>query len=153
MDLRFKIKNFSPPKDFFGDFPEENHWLSSRFKVNVKFKSIQDWDKNYNGFLFDTGAYVSIAPDYILEFLKIKPEYVGFVHGIIDKKECKMKTKVANITFKLIDNDGKESSELQGWFAFHSLNIGPLLLGMNGIFQKLGITKEPDSDQITLKTA
>lgn len=151
MDLSFRLHSFIPPRRFFDGFPESEQWLSSRIKISLKFRAEDKWDKNSYRFLLDTGAYVSIAPDFILDNLNLKPNFVGFVHGIVDKEECEVKVKVAKICYKIIDDEGNESSELNSWFAFHSLHKGPLLFGMNGIFPRLGIIKKNDSNEIIIR--
>ncbi len=151
MDLKFRFHSFTPPKRFFGTLPEDKQWTASRIKVNLKFKKKEEWDHYSYRFILDTGAFVSIAPDYLLERLTIKPEFSGCIHGIIDKKGCEMKIKVAHLEFKFIDDDGNESSEQKGWFAFHSMKNAAFLLGMNGVFQDLGISKESGSKDVFLK--
>ncbi len=151
MDLRFKINYFMPSKQFFGNLSEEQHWHSSRIKVSINFRQLKDWDNNSYKFIFDTGAYVSIAPEYILDYLDVFPEFEGTIHGIIDKEEAKIKVKVAKVAFRFVDDFGQESPKLKGWFAFHSLNKGPLLLGMNGILNQIGLVKEPYTDEIIIK--
>ena len=151
MDLKFRFHSFSPPKRFFGSLPETRQWIATRIKVTLKFKKEEKWDQNSYRFILDTGAYVSIAPDYLLERLAIKPVFDGHIHGIIDKEECEIQVKVAYLDFKFIDDNGNESSEQKGWFAFHPMQNGPLLLGMNGIFQNLGISKKSGSNDFILK--
>ncbi len=150
MDLKFKLRSFQPPKDYFGDLPQSKYWLSSRFKVNIKFRRTSEWDVDLYKFIFDTGAYVSIAPDSLINHLGIEPLHTGQIHGIIEKKECRLDVKVAYIKFKLVDDEGKESNELEGWFAFHPLEKEPLLLGMNGILKKIGIFKKPNDNYVVL---
>ena len=82
MELQFKIKHVYPPKSFLGDLSEDKHWKSPRVDVKVKFGIKKQWDNRTYTFILDTGAYVSYAPEIILERLGISYNYEGFVFGI-----------------------------------------------------------------------
>lgn len=151
MDLTFRLTHFTPPNSFFHTFPEERHWLSARLKINLNFRKGNEWDKHVYRFIFDTGAYISIAPQILLDSLNIPVEFEGYLHGIVAKDECKLKVKVCKLNFKIVDDDGIESNQLTSWFAFHSMPKGPFLFGMNSLVEKIGIVKKSDSNAIILR--
>ena len=151
MDLTLNKRDYIPTEDFFGDFPKEEFGISSKFEVGVLFKKSDNFDRVIHDFVFDTGAFISYAPDTILERLNVTPRFEGLVYGIVAKEECKVKTKVARMNFLLIDDNGKESKELQGWFAFHPFKNGPYLLGMKDIIENLGIIKQVKGDHMILQ--
>lgn len=85
-------------KEKFGD--------SSKYVVHLKFRKVNEWDIFKYPFVFDTGAFLSYAPESILEDLNIEPEFELVVGGIQPNEECKVKTKVVKTSFKIIDDYG-----------------------------------------------
>ncbi len=150
MDLIFNRKEYIPPDEFFGDFPKEKFGISSKFEIGIIFKNSDILDSIIHDFIFDTGAYISYAPDIILKRMSIDPRFEGVVYGIVSKKERKVTTKVAEVKFILIDDNGQESKEIKAWFAFHPFKNGPYLLGMKDVIENLGIIKKIDKNQLIL---
>ncbi|MBN2152029.1 MAG: hypothetical protein JW839_11315 [Candidatus Lokiarchaeota archaeon] len=124
--------------------------LSSKYSITIRFKGEGGWDANTYGFIFDTGAFVSYAPDTILELLGARAEFESYVRGVAPGDDCKVKVKFARIRFKMIDDKANESRELIAWFAFHAFK-SPLLLGMKDIIDRCGIVKLEKDDVITLR--
>ena len=118
MDLIFNKIPYTPSKDFWGALSKDRfnelfgHF--SRFIARLLFKEETTPFEIVYKFVIDSGAFISYAPDLILNSLKIKPEFMG-------------------------------------WFAFHSFDKGPSLLGMKGILEKAGILKKFNEDQLILQ--
>ena len=53
--------------------------------------------------------------------------------------------------FVIIDDEDRESKELESWFAFHPFEAGPYLFGMKDLFENIIKVKEMNSKQLTLK--
>ena len=155
MDLLFNKTSYNPSKEFRGDLSRDifNNLFgfSSRFIARLLFKDLKTLFEAVYKFVIDTGAFVSYAPDLILEALEIEPGFEGYIRGAAPQEECKIKIRVAKVPFKLIDDNNIESKELIGWFAFHSFDKGPFLLGMKDILEKCGILKKIDQDQLILQ--
>src|SRR3989304_9373467 len=56
--------------------------------------------------IFDTGAIVSLFPDYLLKELPSKEFVEHTFWGIVSTPECQVKTKLALIDLVLIDRGG-----------------------------------------------
>ena len=155
MDLVFNKIPYTPSKEFWGELSKDRFndlfGHSSRFISHLLFKDETTPFEVMYKFVIDTGAFISYAPDFILDFLKIKPKFTGYIRGAAPQEECKIQVKIAKIPFKLIDDNNKESAELEGWFAFHSFDRGPYLLGMKDILEKVDILKKFDKDQLILQ--
>ena len=150
MDLVFKKRRLIPSTEVIPENQRSIFGLSSKYSITIRFKGKDEWDTNTYGFLFDTGAFISYAPDYILETLDIPVEFKGFVRVIAPSDACKVNVKFAKVYFKIIDDSGKESSGLSAWFAFHAFR-SPLLLGIKDIIERCGIAKKEKDDFISLK--
>ncbi len=155
MDLVFNKVFYTPPKEFWGSFSKVHSsdlfGHSSRFLARILFKEEASPFEAMYKFVIDSGAFISYAPDLILDSLKIKPEFTGFIRGPAPQEECRIRVKVARVPFKLIDDNNIESTELKAWFAFHSFDKGPYLLGMKDILENVGISKKNNEEQLVLQ--
>ena len=149
MDLVFKKRVYRPSPEFWGDFSRnefrDHFGFSSTYLVNLEIKG------NVYGFTFDTGAFISYAPDFLLEHMGTEPSFEGYVRGATPKEECKIKVKVAKLSFRIQDDMGKESTQLSAWFAFHPFDRGPFLLGMKDVIEKMGLIMEWDEEKLILQ--
>jgi hypothetical protein len=144
MNLIYKIKTFQPRIEFQGKGFPQDFGNFSKFEIPVKFQGI---NLKY-AFLFDTGAYISYAPQSILELLEIEPNFEGDVYGI--SAEYKIQTKIAKINFNISDDEGNESPTISSWFAFYPFDSGPRLLGMKTALESVGFLKEYNGEQLIL---
>jgi len=132
MELVFKRHQFYPSIESVPENKRKLFGLASKYIVKIKFKGKEAWDTNTYGFLSDSGAFVSYAPEALLESLDIPVEFESYIRGIAPNDACKVKVKFAKTLLKIIDDEGTESRELSAWFAFHPYK-SPLLLGMKDI--------------------
>jgi hypothetical protein len=132
MDLVFKKHDLIPLLESVPEHQRRSFGPSSKYSITLRFKGKDGWDTNTYGFHFDTGAFISYAPDSILEVLGISVEFESFVRGIAPGDACKIKVKFARASFKIVDDDAKESREVTAWFASHAFK-SPLLLGMKEV--------------------
>lgn len=155
MGLVFNKVSFTPSEEFRGGLEEEEFnnlfGTSSRYIARIIFKDLKTPFEAVYKLIIDTGAFISYAPDFILESLDIKPEFEGYIRGAAPQEECKIKVKVAKVPFRLIDDNKNESRELESWFAFHSFDRGPFLLGMKDILENYGILKGKNQDNLILE--
>lgn len=151
MDLIFRRKDYFPRKSFLNDYPAADFGQFSKFEVKIKFKNNSQWDLFSYDFLVDTGAYISVAPDFLMDRLNINLEFESSIFGIILREECKLDVKIGKADFKIIDENEKESQELSAWFAFHPLESGPFLFGMKNLLAEFGMFKEINDDSLVLK--
>lgn len=124
MELIFKRSDYSPSKEFWGELSKkqfaEEFGTSTRFIARLVFREADTPFEAVYKFIIDTGAFISFAPDVILDCLKIKPEFTGFIRGATPQDKCRVQLKVAKIPFQIIDDENRESHEMNGWFGFHS---------------------------------
>ena len=147
MDLHFNRIDFNPSADF-GDKNKKIGTLS-KYEIKLCFKKKNVWDDPTYIFLFDTGANISFAPISIIKDFGIKPVFDGCVHGISTKPECTISVHFTQLSFKIIDDNKNESSELSCWFALHEFD-GPFLFGMKGLIEDLGFNQEISLNELTL---
>ena len=148
MDLIFKLKKVYPHPEFKGtDFPRD-FGLFSKFEIPIQFQGKDGWQSISYSFVLDTGAYISYAPQSLLEILGLQHSFEGMVYGIL--QEHKISVKIAKVIFKIIDEQEHESKPITSWFAFYPFDSGPRLLGMKDLLEVLGFTKEISNDQIIL---
>jgi hypothetical protein len=150
MELVFKRRQVTPLLESVPEHQRRAFGSSSKYSITMRFKGSDGWDTNTYGFHFDTGAFISYAPDTILELLGARVEFESFVRGIAPGDACKVKVKFARVGFKMIDDNANESSELTAWFAFHGFK-SPLLLGMKDIIERSGIVKDETGETLTLR--
>ena len=155
MDLVFKRKGYQPASEFWGDLSiQEFHntfGVSSTFIINLKLINPSKNEENIYSFTFDSGAFISYAPDFILEDFEIGYSFEGFVRSAMPKDECKIKVRMAKLSFKILDDNDQESNEITAWFAFHPFDRGPFLLGMKDVIEKIGFIKKLDEGVLILQ--
>ncbi|HMF32208.1 MAG TPA: hypothetical protein VKK79_12375 [Candidatus Lokiarchaeia archaeon] len=146
MEFVFKRRWYTPEAPLPPEYGEYFYF----FEIDLVFKDTLDWKDVTHRFQFDTGAPISYAPERILnDLMGIEPAFEYDFWGINRAERCKIRTKVAHLTFKILDEDGNESPELEGWFAFHHYN-SPSLFGLEAIFGKLGFQLQLDDDTLIL---
>jgi hypothetical protein len=148
MDLIFKLKRVHPQPEFKGAGFPRDFGLFSKFEIPIKFQGQDGWQSVSYGFILDTGAYISYAPQSLLDILGLEQSFGGLVHGIL--QENKIKVKIARISFKIIDDQERESKPMNSWFAFYPFDSGPRLLGMKDLLEILGFSKKMNQDQLIL---
>jgi len=148
MDLILKLKRVHPQPEFKGAGFPRDFGLFSRFEIPIIFHGKDEWQNVSHGFIFDTGAYISYAPRSRLDDIEVKHSFEGLVHGVI--QENKIKVKIAQVSFKIIDEQEHESKPINSWFAFYPFDSGSRLLGMKGALENVGFSKNPNQDQLIL---
>jgi predicted aspartyl protease len=146
--LIYKRKPVAPAQEFRGQGYPTDFGSFSRFEIPIKFQGNEGWSDFSYDFVFDTGAYISYAPQSILDALEIEPIFEGFVHGIL--QEHKVQVKVAEISIRLVDDRDNESSPIKCWFAFYQGDSGPRLLGMKSLLKEIGFSKPLHQDELIL---
>lgn len=149
MDLIFNRKYF--PANELSDEVKERIGNFSRYIIHLKFKYDKIWDNFRYPFIFDTGAFISFAPEVLMEEFNIKPEFEWRLGGLHPDEKCKVTTKVGRATFKIIDDRGFESREIEAWFAFHPLAEYISLLGMKNIINDLDIYQNTTTETLTIR--
>ncbi len=100
--------------------------------------------------IFDTGAIFSLFPGTLLnEYPDIKYE-THTLWGIVDAPECQVKTRMATVPIKLIDNEGNESPILTILGAFSEITDIPALLGMKNLLVRYPYHFDPIEETFTL---
>ena len=154
MDLIFNKVLYRSSKEFRGDLSKEsfNNFFgySSRYFAHLLYTGIKTSFKPVYKFIIDTGAFISYAPDLILQFLERKPEFKGYIRGVAPQDDCRIRVKMLKLSFVLIDDYGNQSGKLMSWFALHPFDKGPFLLGMKNILESVGIHKELNQDHLIL---
>lgn len=94
-----------------------------QISVLLNFKNFYGhWIRSQYPFIFDTGAGFSIAPESLMNYLELREEDTIILSGINSKPECSVTAKLAKVSYRIMNLEGKRSSEFQGWFAFHPFN-------------------------------
>ena len=151
MDLVFNRRRISPNAlRNLSDEIRERFGQSTKYVVHLKFKKTDGWDIFRYPFIFDTGAVLSYAPISILEDLRIEPEFKLRVGGIHPDDRCKVITKVAKVSFKIIDDIDQESQELNAWFAFHPFTQRTCLLGMKDVLEIFNFQHKVEEDRLII---
>jgi len=144
---------FQPTFSLPQSFPVQHFGYSSRFKVPLRFKnaSTKLWDTFLFDFIFDTGAEVSLAPEYLMTNYNYTPLCCGSIRGVIERGDCVAVTRLAWVSLKLVDIYNTESKEIYAKFSFcPSSTI--MIIGMKDLIENLGFHKEIRNGYLILTT-
>jgi len=151
MDLIFYRRSISPNAlQNLSSEIREKFGHSTKYVIHLKFKKRDGWDIFRYPFIFDTGAVLSYAPLSILEDLKIKPEFELSVGGINPDEKCRVITKVAKVSFKIMDDINQESQKLTAWFAFHPFTQQVCLLGMKNVLDSFNFRQNSKENKLII---
>lgn len=118
---------------------EFNHITS--IPVTALFKKLEGtWTTGIN-MTFDTGAGISLLPNYLYNELSVQNYVPHQVAGI--SKEILVNVRISRVTAKLIDSHGTSSPEFDLWVAFADRDDVPSLLGMKDIINKVKFKLNP----------
>ena len=101
----------------------------------------------------DTGASISLFPEYLLEDLNIdtEKEIPYEFYGVVRKEVCKLEVKLLQIDIKIRDYKHHELDLQSVWTAFTSLEGVPVLLGYKDALERLIINQDADSGSLMIQ--
>jgi len=126
---------------------EFNHITS--IPVTTLFKKHEGtWTTGIN-MTFDTGAGISLLPNYLYDELSVQNYVPHQVAGI--SREMLVNVRISRATAKLIDLHGTSSPEFDLWVAFADRDDVPSLLGMKDVVNKVKFELNPKEKTLSLE--
>lgn len=109
-----------------------------RLKVLVQFRTEDGWSKPYVA-IIDTGAYTSVIPRSIWSsILKIKVTE-SRIFGFSNKEECSIPGTLAKISSVFLDRLDNQTKPLQHYAMLVETDQIPLIIGFQGVLEKLQV--------------
>ncbi|MFW9997064.1 MAG: hypothetical protein ACFFD4_33785 [Candidatus Odinarchaeota archaeon] len=89
----------------------------------------------------DTGAAVSLLPEWLIKSVSSFPSAGFNLYGVIKSKECRVPVKLGKCDLLLSDQFGNEITLSDCWVAVTGLPDTPVLLGMKDVLERLKLEK------------
>lgn len=149
--LVFPFEKTPPRKDFadrvFGEFKTDFGFLTS-IPLFARFeKPDGTWTRRIY-MVFDTGASISLVPQYIGSELSVQSYVPHELMGIAKRTECTIPVKISQVTMKIEDAYGNVSPEFAVWVAIADRDDVPTVLGMKGVINNFSFESDPLEEKL-----